>query len=142
MHSVRRKHGQTGKYAATKNVKITEIGIDEARKALATPKKNKPDDTSKGKPAKVAKGGVEEPGNEPKSGSASVAPDVALEGLETDEVFHTLQNVYEKRQDELRELTVMLAKHFGMTLMPQDTWDALAEAARTTPSDDASVAAG
>lgn len=56
-----------------------------------------------------------------------VAPDVALEGLETDEVFHTLQNVYENRWDELLDLTERLAKHLGMTLMPLATMEALAE---------------
>jgi hypothetical protein len=99
-------------YAATKNVQVTDLDIDEARKALAKPKSN----TDKGKPASAVKGAVAEPGNEPKP--RSVAPDVALEGLETDEVFDTLQNVYENRRDELFELTKRLAASLGMTLMP------------------------
>jgi hypothetical protein len=99
-------------YAAAKSVKVTEIGIDEARKALAKPKSN----ADKGKPTSVVKGGVAEPGNEPTP--RSLAPDAALEGLETDEVFHTLQNVYENRQDELLELTTRLAQSLGMTLVP------------------------
>ena len=113
-------------YAASKTVKITDLGIDEARKALAKPKSNA-DKTNKNKPASVAKGAVEEPGNEPRSGFATVAPDVALEGLETDKVFHTLQNVYENRQDDLLELTRRLAASLGMALMPTDKLAALEE---------------
>ena len=107
--------GKLEAYSATKNVKVTDLGIDEARKALAKPKSNT-DKTDKGKPASVVKGGVEEPGNEPTP--RTIAPDAALEGLETDEVFHTLCNVYENRQHELLELTRRLAASLGMTLMP------------------------
>jgi hypothetical protein len=117
-------------YAASKNVKVTDLGVDEARKALTKSKSNKT--TDKGKPANVVKGGVAEPGNEPVP--RSVAPDIALEGLENDEVFHTLQNVYENRQDELLELTWRLAESLGMTLMPTSKLEALAEVTKTTPT--------
>jgi hypothetical protein len=106
------------------------LGVDEARKALTKSKSNKT--TDKGKPANVVKGGVAEPGNEPVP--MSVAPDIALEGLENDEVFHTLQNVYENRQDELLELTRRLAESLGMTLMPTSKLEALAEVTKTTPT--------
>src|SRR6516162_1715320 len=55
--------GKLEAYAATKNVKVTDLGIDEARKALAKPKSNT-DKTSKDKPAGVVKAAVE-PANEP-----------------------------------------------------------------------------
>jgi len=44
--------GKLEAYSATKNVKVTDLGIDEARKALAKPKSNT-DKTDKGKPASV-----------------------------------------------------------------------------------------
>jgi len=124
--------------ARSKGVVTTELTIEAALKLIATPKKNKPDDTSKGKPAKVVKGGVE-PGNEPALPMGG-PPDRVVKNLEleTGDMFEVLKHVY--GQEELRDLTVMLAKHFGMTLMPQDTWEALAEAARTTPSDDVGAA--
>ncbi len=78
-----------------------------------------PDNANKGnagKSSKAVKGGVQEPAMDPTP--ASLPPDQALEGLANDEVFHTLQNVYENRQDELMELTTKLASHFGMMLMP------------------------
>jgi hypothetical protein len=119
-------------YAAAENVTVTEMGIREARKALTKSKStDKPNDTTKGKPANVVKGGVEEPGNKPTP--RTVAPDIALEGLETDEVFHTLQNVYENRRDELLDLTQRLAKHFGMVLVLENTRDAF-EKPTPTPS--------
>jgi len=117
--------------ATIKSVATTDLTIERALNLIATPKQTKPD-TSKGKPDSVVKGGVEEPGNEPRS--ASVAPDVALEGLETDEVFHTLQNVYENRKGELLELTKRLAASLGMTLMPLDTTKALMEVLSDTPA--------
>src|SRR5215471_3509471 len=64
-------------------VATTDLTIELALSLIATPKKTKPDDTSKGKPDSVVKGSVEEPGNEPPT--QMVAPDIALEGLATDE---------------------------------------------------------
>src|SRR5262245_59553325 len=90
-------------YAAAKGVAVTDLTIQEARKAITKPKP----DSDKGKPAKVVKGGVAEPGNATKP--RSIAPDKALEGLANDEVFGTLRNIYQNRQDELRDLTEKLA---------------------------------
>jgi hypothetical protein len=110
-------------YAASKSVKITDLGVDEARKALTTPKnQDKPNDTSKGKSASVVKAAVE-PATQPTP--RTVAPDVALEGLANDEVFDTLQNVYENRRQELLELVKKLAGSFGMVLVLENTSAAL-----------------
>jgi hypothetical protein len=104
--------------AKAKGVATTDLTIEAALKLIAKPKTNadKPKDTSKGKPTSVGKGAVEEPGNEPQP--RSIAPDVALDGLANDEMFHTLQNVYENRQEEFLDLVGMLAQHFGMMLVP------------------------
>jgi hypothetical protein len=95
-------------YAASKSVTITDLTIQEAR-AVLTKSSNK-----SGQPTKVVKGGVEEPGNEPQP--ASVAPDVALEGLANDEIFDTLRNVYHDRQADLLDLVARLAGSLGMRL--------------------------
>jgi hypothetical protein len=108
--------------AAIKNVVTTDLTIDAALKLLAKPSKT----NNNASASKAVRGGVQEPGMEPQP--RSLPPDQALEGLANDEVFHTLQNVYENRQDELMELTTKLARHFGMTLMPLATTDALMEA--------------
>jgi len=108
--------------ATIKSVATTDLTIELALNLIAKPKAK---DSSKGKPDSVSKGGVEEPGNEPTP--RTVAPDVALEGLETDEVFHTLQNVYENRQDDLLELTRRLAASLGMALVSNDKLAALEE---------------
>lgn len=101
--------------ATLKGVATTDLTIELALGLIAKPKPEKPD---KGKPASVAKGGVAEPAIE--APAQSIAPDAVLESLATDEMFHTLWNVYENRQDELRELVEKLAGSLGMTLMPAD----------------------
>jgi hypothetical protein len=80
--------------ATIKSFATTDLTIELALNLIAKPK---PEKSNKGKPDSIVKGGVEEPGNEPTP--RSVAPDAALKGLENDEVFHTLQNVYENRQE-------------------------------------------
>jgi hypothetical protein len=116
--------------ATIKSVATTDLTIELALNLIAKPKPDKPKDSSKGKPDSVSKGGVEEAGNEP--APRTIAPDVALEGLENDEVFHTLQSVYENRQDDFLDLVRKLAASLGMTLMPASKLAALEEAAATT----------
>jgi len=102
--------------ATIKGVATTDLTIELALSLIATPRPDKPDNTTKAKLDSVVKGGVEEPGNEPQP--ATIAPDMALEGLANDEVFHTLWNVYENRVADLLDLTAKLAESLGMTLMP------------------------
>lgn len=109
------------KAARAKGVATTDLTIEAALKLIA---KAKPD---KGKPPAVVKGAVAEPASEPTL-HRMVAPDIALEGLANDEVFHTLWNVYENRQGDLLELTKKLAGSLGMTLMPLAATKELMEA--------------
>jgi len=109
--------------ATIKGVATTDLTIELALGLIAKPKPEKPD---KGKPASVVTGAVAEPAIEPPA--QLVAPDIALEGLANDEMFHTLWNVYENRQGELLELTRRLAGSLGMTLMPADQRAALEDA--------------
>ena len=110
------------KAAKAKGVATTDLTIEAALKLIAKPKVEK---SEKGKPNSVVKAAVE-PASEPPM--RLQAPDAALEGLANDEMFHTLWNVYENRQDDLLDLTTKLARSLGMELMPLATSKALMEA--------------
>lgn len=97
--------------AKAKGVTVTDLTIQEARKLLATPKSD-----DKGKPSKAVKGGVQEPGMEPKPGT--LPPDEQVKRLELDygDMFETLKRKYD--QDDLMRLTKLLAANLGMALVP------------------------
>lgn len=103
-------------HAAAKGVTVTDLTIQEARTATATKSTDATKSASGNKSSKASKAAVEEPGNEPQP--ASIAPDIALEGLANDEVFDTLRNVYQDRRAELLDLVARLAGSLGMTLTP------------------------
>ena len=100
-------------YAASKNVKVTDLGIDEARKALAKPKSD-PNESAAGKAAKAAV----EPASEPPPPNGP--PDQVVKDLELDDgdMFEVLKATYE--QDDLMKLTQRLAQHLKMRLVPSD----------------------
>ena len=115
------KQAEWRKAAADKNVDPASLTIEEVLKLLRPPP-----DPNKGKPkppTAVVKGGVQEPGMEPQSGS--LPPDQVVKNLELDygDMFETLKRKYD--QDERLELTKLLAADLGMKLMPLANSDAL-----------------
>jgi hypothetical protein len=102
-------------YAATKNVKVTDLGIDEARKALAKPKSNT-DKTSKDKPAGVVKAAVE-PANEPNDRrDEDIAKQYLAEVWDASELVDVLRQV--RDIDYLMELATAVAKVLTPTPTP------------------------
>jgi Protein of unknown function (DUF3102) len=117
------------KAAADKNVDPASLTIEAVLKLLAPPR---PDTSDKGKSSKAAKAAVEEPGNEPSG--VSLPPDEVVMNLELDygDMFETLKCKYD--QDDLLELTKLLAANLGMVLMPISQSKALMEAIGTEAS--------
>ena len=117
-------------YAASKNVTVTDMTIQEARTALAKPKS----DSDKGKPRNVVNGAATEPGNEPNT--VTLPPDEQVKCLELDygDMFEALKRKYDR--DDLLELTKRLAADLGMVLMPlaqsQELMEALGVPAQMT----------
>lgn len=112
------KREKLAELAAAKDVTVTDLTIQEARKLLATPKSGSDGSRSK----KAIKAAVEPAsGPEPRS----VPPDQVIRNLELDygDMFETLKSTYD--QDDLMSLTERLAAHLGMTLMPTGNSDAL-----------------
>jgi|SRR6516165_2835344 hypothetical protein len=107
------KREKLAELAAAKSVTVTDLTIQEARKLLATPKA---DNGDKGKSAKVARGAVAEPGNEPRP--ARLPPDEQLRRLELDygDMFEGLKCVYD--YDDLMHIAERLAEHLKMRLVP------------------------
>jgi hypothetical protein len=83
-------------YAASKNVKVTDLGIDEGRKALAKPKST--DNASKSgsvnKPSKAVKAGVE-PAIDPPSRKEEDVAKEWMRPLEFDELAIVLKEVFD-----------------------------------------------
>lgn len=88
-------------YAASKNVKITDLGIDQARKALAKPKSK----DSANKPTKAVKAGVE-PGNDPPSAKDEDVAKEWMRPLEFDELAIVLKEMFDV--DYLSKLAMAL----------------------------------
>jgi hypothetical protein len=109
------KREKLAELAAAKSVTVTDLTIQEARKLLATPKTDSGD--NKGKPTKVVKGAVVEPGNEPPS-PRSIPPDEQVKRLELDygDMFEALKRAYD--DDDLRQIAERLAEHLKMRLVP------------------------
>jgi hypothetical protein len=81
-------------YAASKNVKVTDLGIDEARKALAKPKSN---DSAKGNASKVSKAvkAAVEPAIEPASTKEEDLAKEWMRPLEFDELAVVLREMFD-----------------------------------------------
>jgi hypothetical protein len=122
--------------AAAQNVEPTSLTIDAARRLLTKKRSTTTDDDEEetddddGKPtaeAMVAKqtANAEE--------EAATLEDVDIDGereKRVDWIFAQLMKRYP--QDELLDLTKRLAGHLGMTLVAEDTWDALKDAVKPT----------
>ena len=122
------KQAEWRKAAAEKHADPTCLTIEGVLKLL---RPDRPDGDSKSTgtskaTSKPTKGGVQEPGMEQKS--VSVPPDEQVNQLELDygDMFEVLKLKYD--QDELTELTKLLATQVGMVLMPISQSKALYEA--------------
>jgi hypothetical protein len=118
------------KAAAAKSVSLTDLSITDARQLLAKPKSEADEGTGSSKP-RATKAAVE-PAMDPEPGS--LPPDEVVMNLELDygDMFETLKSKYD--QDELMELTKLLAAYLGMTLMPISQSKALYEAIGLRPA--------
>jgi Protein of unknown function (DUF3102) len=108
-----------------KNADPASLTIEGVLKLLTKPT---PDTVNKGsvsKPSKTTKAALE-PAMDPKP--SSLPPDQIVKNLELDygDMFETLKSKYD--QDDLLELTKLLAAHLGIVLMPISQSKALMEA--------------
>jgi len=102
------------KLAADKHVEPTSLTIEDVLRLLAKPK---PETGDKPKSAKAAKAAIPESATDPKP-NVSGPPDEIVRGLELDygDMFEALKRKYDN--DELLELTKLLAESLGMKLEP------------------------
>ena len=132
--------------AAAQNVEPTSLTIDAARRLL-TKKRSTTEtadddeeqtDESDGKPTVAAMEAKQAANAEEEAAALNerLNRDVDVDAdrrQRVDETFERLMRYYP--QDELLDLTQRLAKHLGMTLVAEDTWDALKDAVKpTTPT--------
>src|SRR5262249_47258698 len=80
--------------AKAKGVATTDLTIDAALKLIAKPKQKKPEDTSKGKPASVVKGGVEPADDPPQRRDEAVAKEW-MKPLAVDELVIVLREMFD-----------------------------------------------
>jgi hypothetical protein len=117
------KQAEWRKAAVEKHADPTRLTIEGVLKLLRPETPDNANKGGKGKSGKSSKSEIPEPGNEPSR--VSLPPDEQVQHLELDygDMFEVLKLKYD--QDELTELTKLLAAQVGMTLMPAANSDAL-----------------
>jgi hypothetical protein len=127
--------------AAAKSVDPTLLTIDAARELWARRKDTDADATDDaeasdvgdgdGKPTAEAMVARQTANAEAEAAELADVDIDAARQVRVDWIFTTLMQKYPR--DELLDLTERLAKHLGMTLVPEDTWAALEEVVIPTP---------